>query len=253
MRGVYVLALNSLREMFRDRTVSLVFFAAVILVVISSFLGALSLDEQRRILIHLGFAAIHWSVLGLVLFQGSFSLQREIDRQTCLMVLARPLHRSQFLIGKFFGLSALLFLHVLAQGILLYALLGFGENLGLFAAALMGILLEALVILAFILFIAQWVRPVVAIFGGLGLALVGNWLEEMRFLAEKSKDEGFMILAGVFQRVFPNFYLLNFRSEHFLEVGSPNLQAGLLFLHFSIWLILFLLLAIRSFARRDLV
>lgn len=253
MRTIWVLTANVLREMVRDRTVSLLFFSAIVLVVLSSFLGSLSLDEQRRILIHLGFGAIHWTAFGLVIFQGAFTLQREIDRQTCLMVLARPVSRTAFLLGKFLGVALLVGAHIFLQGILLYLLLGGQAPAGRFAAVLLGMFAENLVLLSFVLFLAQWVRPIVAVFGGIGLFLVGNWLEEMKFLAEKQKSQEFEALADVFQRVFPNLYLLNFRSERFLEIGAAEVTAAMLSLHFGLWLALFLVLASWSFSRRDLV
>lgn len=253
MRTLWVLTLNVLREMVRDRTVSLLFFSAIVLVVLSSFLGSLSLDEQRRILIHLGFGAIHWTAFGLVVFQGAFTLQREIERQTCLMVLARPVSRASFLLGKFFGIGTLVGAHILFQGVLLYALLAGQVPADRFAIVLLGMFAENMVLLAFVLLVAQWVRPVVAVFGGVGLFLVGNWLEEMKFLALKQKSQEFEAIADVFQKIFPNLYLLNFRSERFLEVGVADLSSGLLTFHFGMWLGLFLVLATLSFSRRDLV
>lgn len=253
MTKLNVLTRNFIREMVRDRTVTLIFFSAIALVVLSSFLGALSLDERRRILVHMGFAAIHWTCFGLVIFQGAFTLQREIERQTCLMVLARPLSRSLFLLGKFLSIALLALAHLVLSGILLFALLGFKENLGYFSAVLAGIFFENLILLAFVLFLSQWVRSIVATLGGIGLFLVGNWLEELRFLSQKSKDEGLEAISQVFQYIFPNFYLLNFRSERFLELGQPDLNVSLLVLHFGLWLCFFLLIATRSFSRRDLV
>lgn len=253
MRSVWVLTRNVLREMVRDRTVTLLFFAAIVLVVLSSFLGSLSLDEQRRILIHLGFGAIHWTAFGLVLFQGAFSLQKEIERQTCLMVLARPVGRGAFLMSKFLGIAFLVGLHICFQGVLLYLLLRGNVEAGRFSVVLLGIFAENLILLSFVLLMSQWVRPIVAVFSGLGLFLVGNWLEEMKFLAIKQKDEGFQFLTEVFQSIFPNLYLLNFRSERFLDVGGAGGSVSLLFVHFGLWLTLFLVIAVVSFSRRDLV
>jgi ABC-type transport system involved in multi-copper enzyme maturation permease subunit len=252
MRQLYVLTANVFREMVRDRTVTLLFFAAIVLVVLSSFLGSLSLDEQRRILIHLGFGAIQWTAFGLAVFQGAFALQKEIERQTCLMVLARPVSRSSFLLSKYLGIAALVLLHILFQGLLLFALLRGNADAGRFLIVLFGMFLENLILLAFVMLLSQWVRPVVGVFGGIGLFLVGNWLEEMKFLAQKTKDEGFEVLSQVFHNIFPNLYLLNFRSERFLDVGS-DLNLGFLTLHFGLWLGLFLLLSTVSFSRRDLV
>lgn len=257
MRNIFVLTQNFLREMIRDRTISIVFFSSIFLLILSSLLGSLSLDEQRRILIHLGLASVHWTALGLVLFQGGFVLQREIDRQTCLMVLARPVSRPEFLLSKFFGVAILVLGHFVVQGGLLYGLLQLTSERGTpashFVISLVAMWIESLVILSFVLFVAQWVRPVVAAFAGLGLSLVGSWLEEMSFLVTRQKDEGLRVLSQVFHWIFPNFYLLNFRSERFLDSPQLNEPVLLLGLHFSVWLMLFLGLAIFSFRRRDLV
>lgn len=250
---VLVLTENILREMRRDRTFSILFFGAFILVVISSLLGALSLDEQRRILVHLGLSSIHLSLLGIVLFYGAFVLQKEMDRQTCLMVLARPVTRFQFLLGLWLGIFFLMSLHLMIQSLFLWFLLGFAASGIQLAQVVFGMLIEMTVLLSFMFLVVQWVRPIVAVFAGLALFLVGNWLEELRFLAEKSKDEGFKALSKTMEYTLPNLYTLNWRSESFLfdSAAAGGFSVSIL-IHFAIWIVLFLILARIGFQRRDL-
>lgn len=249
----WILAQNVLREMVRDRTFSVLFFGAFVLVVISSLLGSLSFDEQRRILVHLGFGSIHLSLLGIVLFQGGFALQKEMDRQTCLMVLARPVSRFQLLLGLWLGIFVLMVAHVLLQSLFLWLLLGFAAPLLRLLQVMFGMLFEMTVLLSFMFLMVQLVRPIVAIFSGLGLFLVGNWIEELKFLADKSKDEGLKMMAKFLETFFPNLYVLNWRSEAFL-FQSVDRGESLFFivLHFGLWILIFLLLARVGFQRRDL-
>lgn len=250
----FVIMINSIREMIRDRTFSVIFFGALILVMLSFFLGSLSLDEQRRILVHLGFGTIHLSALGVVLFQGANSLQREIDKQTCLMVLARPVSRFQFLLGLWLAVMILLLVHLLVQSACLSLLLEFAAPWERFTQILMGIYIEMAVILGFVFFVVQWVRPIIATFSGLGLFLIANWIEELKFFSEKSKDSGLQALAKVIENGVPNTYLLNFRSEAFLFQGLERTTFTFeIILHFFLWVLLFLILAGLSFQRRDLV
>lgn len=253
MKALFVLARNCFQEIVREKTVAVLVFGALILVILSFFIGTLSFDEQRRILIHLGFGAIHISALGLVVFKGAYAIQREIDRQTCLMILSRPVTRFQFLMGHFVALLALLATHLFLQGIMLITLLGFQTDGVRFVMVLAGIFIEMTVILAFVLFLSQLVRPVIGLLGGIGLFLVGNWLEEMKFFAEKANDEGFRMVAHVFRWALPNLFLLNFRSENFLlnHISPPDM--GTVALHFLLWITAFIWMAEISFARRDLV
>lgn len=250
---IWILTGNVLREMRRDRTFSVLFFGALILVVISSLLGSLSFDEQRRILVHLGLTSIHLSLLGIVLFHGAFVLQKELDRQTCLMVLARPVSRFQLLIGLWMGIALLMVVHLGVQTLFLWMLLGFSASIGKVLQVVGGMMLEMLVLLSFMFMIVQWVRPILALFAGLGIFLVGNWLEELRFLAEKSKDQGLKTMSMVLDYIFPNLYLLNWRSESFLfSLSEFSGFTPFVFIHFLIWILMFLMIARIGFQRRDL-
>lgn len=253
MKVLFVLARNFFQEIVRERTVAVLFFGALLLLILSFLIGTLSFDEQRRILVHLGFGAIHLSALGIILFKGAFTLQKEIDRQTCLMILSRPVTRFQFLMGHFIALLALLATHLIVQGIMLAALLGFQIDALRFCMVLAGIFIEMTVILSFIIFVSQLVRPVIGLLAGLGLFLVGNWLEEMKFFAEKTNDEFFRLVAQTFRWALPNLFLLNFRSENFLINNGAAPEMGSISLHFLLWIAAFIWLAEVTFSRRDLV
>jgi Cu-processing system permease protein len=253
MRQVVILTINAFREIVRERTVGILFFGAVVLLVLSFFVGSLSFDEQRRILIHLGFGAIHLTCLAIVLFKGAYLIQREIDRQTCLMVLVRPISRFQFLLGQYLAIVLLLIVHLSFQSLMLSALLGFQADPGRFLTVIMGIFVEMCVILSLIVLATQWVRPVLALFSGLVLFLVGNWLEEMKFFADKTKDQDFQVVTDIIRWLMPNLFVLNYRSEGFLLANQTHLPLLPSVLHFSLWIGIFLILAGISFSRRDLV
>lgn len=253
MKAVFVLTSNAFREIVRERTVAIVFFGALILLALSVFLGSLSFDEQRRILVHLGFGSVHIACLAIVLFKGSFLIQREIEKQTVLMVLSRPVTRFQFLVGQYLAICMLLMLQIMIQGALLAGLLGFDVNFERFMLILICIFLEMSVILAFIFLAIQWVRPVVGLLSGLSLYLVGNWLEEMKFFAERSRDESFKVTADVIRWGLPNLFLLNLRSESFLFKGIQTVDYTMVMIHFTFWIGALLFLSGYFFSRRDLV
>ena len=91
MYKVWTLARTTLREMLRERVFMVAVLVAIALLGLSFLLGALSFAEQRKILTDFGFLAIQISGLGISLFSGAYLLAKEIEKQTCLLILSRPL------------------------------------------------------------------------------------------------------------------------------------------------------------------
>ena len=125
MNAVFVIAKNTFREVIRDRILySLVVFA-LLLVLLSLSLGQLSFDENIRLSANFGFTGIHISAMALAVFIGSTLVAKEIEKQTILTLLARPISRAQFIMGKALGLMAVVNVVVLSLGLILSIFLFF--------------------------------------------------------------------------------------------------------------------------------
>lgn len=159
-----VIAKTTFRELLREKIFHIFIIIAFLFFGLSFLLGSLSFDEQKRILLHLGFAGINLALVGISCGLGSFSISREIERQTCLLILARPLSRTTFYLGKWLGIWGAQILVGLGLGACLYAFLGFAFPFFSYAQALFGVLLETSILLALAFFMVQVVRPAVALF-----------------------------------------------------------------------------------------
>ncbi len=62
--------------------------------------------SDQRMLEDLGLATLRVSGLLIAAFSASGVLRREIEEKTALIVIAKPVHRSTFVLGKFFGVAA---------------------------------------------------------------------------------------------------------------------------------------------------
>src|SRR5688572_46674 len=108
MNKTWVLAKTSFRELVRERVFWLVAGLAIFLLCLSLLLGELSFDERERLLWDFGLAAAEIGALAMALFSGSYLIPREVERQTCLLILAKPVSRFQFLLGKWLGSAAVI-------------------------------------------------------------------------------------------------------------------------------------------------
>ncbi len=103
MGNAWVLALNTFREATRDRVTHALLAAGGVLVVAAFGIAQLSLDQQVRVLIDIGIAALSLMTLVGALVLSAPLIQREVERRTLYMMLTRPLARTSFTVGKYAG------------------------------------------------------------------------------------------------------------------------------------------------------
>lgn len=253
MSPMLVIAKNSFREYIRDRVVLICGFVALVLLALSILLGALSFAEQQRILAHLGLTAIHLSGLGIVCFIGAFALHKEMERQTCLLVLARPVSRVQFLIGKWLGVFALMIVMWAILSLILALLLKFSFPAVNYVVVIYGLLVELTLLLALSFFGSTFLRPIIALLFTFGVYLIGNWIEEFSYFGKKIQDSAYVLMSDILEKIAPNLYEMNWRSVYFLENGVPGSKVLWITVHGLGWTLLFLVLAVFVFRRKDIV
>jgi ABC-type transport system involved in multi-copper enzyme maturation permease subunit len=253
MKSVLVLAENSLRESFREKIFIVFVSLALILLGLSVLLGSLSFTEQKRILFNVGLMGIHISSLSIAIFMGAFSIPKEIEKQTCLLVLSRPISRNEFILGKFLGIASLIFLLELLLFLFLAVLLQFDFLIFSFIWIFLGSFLESLILLAMCLFVGITVRPAVAVLLGYGTFLVGHWLVDLQFFAQKSASVSIKWMFEILRWICPNLYLLNWRNDYWLVQKMDFKMTLNPIVHGLAWIFLLVLLANFNFRRKDIV
>jgi ABC-type transport system involved in multi-copper enzyme maturation permease subunit len=124
---IAVVAFNAYREAVRARVLHGLFGLAIATAGYSLVVGAYASQSQMRVVSDLGAASISLYAVVVAVVLGATSLYRELELKTIFPVLARPVRRTEYLIGK---------------------LLGSVLTLGVFIAANAGALLFALAVLA---------------------------------------------------------------------------------------------------------
>lgn len=240
-------------EMYREKILWVGIASCVILFLASLLLGALSFDERNRILFHFGFLAIHLSGVFFAVAIGSQMVHREINRQTCLLVLSRPVGRGLFLISKGLVLLAAWFLQASILFVLMSLLLQEYFDLSSFVTVFWGTFLEVSIVISVAFFFSVFSSPFVAGTLSFSVFLIGHGVQSVSHFAEKIKDDNLLLAVKVSEWLFPQLHLLNWRSVYFVQ--DPVSEQTLLWasLHSVGWILLIWCLAILIFRRRDLV
>lgn len=107
MRMVTVAA-NTLREAVRDKVLYVLLFFAAAAILGSKALGWISVGQDIKIVKDICLASL--SVFGalIAIFTGTSLLYKEMDKKTLYTILAQPMRRREFVLGKYLGLVALL-------------------------------------------------------------------------------------------------------------------------------------------------
>ena len=255
LHSIRIIAQNTFREIIRDRILYGIVVFALLLFGLSLALGGLSFSEQARISANFGFAGIQLGASILAVFVGSTLVAREIEKQTILTLLARPVTRSQFIVGKYIGL-ALVILAVMTGLALVLALQVFMLELPMttaFVVAIFGILLEAYLLMSLALFFGSFARPMMTVVFTLSFFLIGHWVSTLGTFIEKSKSPEFKIAAGAIAKVVPDLERFNWRAAPVYSLAVPLTEIVSATLYAFGWIIVLLTATSIIFRRRDFV
>ena len=104
MQRTWAIAINTFREAVRDKVLHGVLGFASAILLFTLALAELSLHQQRRVVLDVGLASISFFSVVIAIFLGSSLLYKEIERKTLYVILPKPIHRHEFLLGKYLGI-----------------------------------------------------------------------------------------------------------------------------------------------------
>jgi ABC-type transport system involved in multi-copper enzyme maturation permease subunit len=215
-------------------------------------------------LMTMGLYAVNWLAVVMTILTSVDTLAGEISSGTIQSVVSKPLRRTEVVLGKWLGFAVMLtaYLVALAGGVLLelWWLAGFRPSNIAGALALMW--LEMLVLLA-VTFRAgaalSTLATGVAVFGLHVLAFLGGWVEEIGSLVQSQTAVNIGIVVSL---IIP--------SESMWRLASSQLQGPVtgafgrspftvssvpsqwMMVYALLYLLVALVLALRTFSRRDL-
>ena len=214
MRVIWILALNTYREVIRDRILYALVLFAFLLIGLSLALGQLSFAEQARISANFGLSAIHLSAVALAIFVGSTLVSKEIEKKTIMTILVRPISRIQFILGKALGLSLLIFTMIVGLAavlLLVFELIGMRVDYRL-GWVLAGLAAESLILLGFTIVFSIITRPLLVVCFSIGIFLIGHWQNSLGFFATKAESGPLPAIEWLVRHTLPNLERVNWKD-----------------------------------------
>ncbi len=260
--SVLAIARNTLRENIRDKILyNLILFA--LLMILSSFvLGQLTLGYEDKVIVDIGLSSI--SIFGtlIAIFIGIGLVYKELERRTVYSLLAKPVHRWEFILGKYLGLLFTLMINVSVMTLGVWLTLAYNGNVAMesyvrLLPAVYLIFLSLALTTAVALVFSAFSTPALSALFTFFLWLIGHFNADLIQFAVITKSAVAGYAAKVLYYVLPN--ISNFTvadSRNVIQSGAyyePIRAAavGWATLYALLYCSVLLVIATGIFSRRD--
>src|SRR5262245_1754338 len=156
-------------------------------------MGRIAVGQEMKIIIDLGLSAMTIFGVLIAIFLGIGLVYKEIENGAIANILSKPVRRSEFILGKYFGLCLTLFVNsaVMAAAItlaLVYAQGAGAAQLHNIWPAVWLIFLELGIVTAVALLFSCFSSPALSAMFTLLIFLIGRWSPDLKLFAETSNS-----------------------------------------------------------------
>jgi Cu-processing system permease protein len=250
---IAAVAANTFRETVRERVLYNLVFFAMLMTLAGLLLGQLSIRQDEKIIKDLGLASIDLFGTAIALILGVGLVGKEIERKSLYPLLAKPLSRSEFFLGKFAGLAFTLLVNVGAMTAGLYATLL--ATKGSASLDLLGgvipLYLGFLLVVALAMLFSTVTSSTLSAVCTLGLALAGRYSDVIRNAREVAPEAPRLVVDALYYAV-PNFRNFDFKARVAYGEVVPFEVLGWVAVYALVYLTAVLGLGLAIFRGRDL-
>ena len=105
---IWVIASNGFREVIRDRILYVIGFFGIILALCLRLLPEISVGADSKILLDIGLGMTSFLGAIVAIFVGTALINKEIEKRTVLVLIPKPISRTELIVGKHLGLCGVL-------------------------------------------------------------------------------------------------------------------------------------------------
>jgi Cu-processing system permease protein len=252
LSNVSAIAALTVRDALRQKLAVNLLVFAIFIISASIVLSQLTFGEQYRIISDLALtsAAVFGTLIAV--FLGANLVAGEVQRRTLYPVLAKPVSRTQYLLGRYGGLVATLTLNLLVMALSTIAVLvvyrgGFGFLATTpIVLAFVALAAQLAMVAAIALVFSTFTNATLAAIATLAMTASGHLSRDaLPYLRER-------VAGRVLAHVLPNLAALDFKVEVVYEqaiaAGTVALRLG----YAALYSATLLAIAAAIFGRRDL-
>ena len=230
MNTIWLIAVGTFGEAIRRRTLLIFLAVAAVVILLGAANASFQPNRDTLVVKTLGLGVIGLVGVFISVILGINLLPTEIERRTIYTILSKPVHRYQFLCGKFLGGLITVLVSVLVMSAVFLALFlikerGFSSEAISACQGVLLLLFQILLVCAIALFFSVFVSPFVNFFLTLAIFLLGLSSSVTEALADPNADPAHpknpivVFVFKVIHAVIPDFTKYNVQNQ----ILSPDL------------------------------
>jgi ABC-type transport system involved in multi-copper enzyme maturation permease subunit len=219
LRNVFLIAGITYKEAIRNKLLNVLLMFAVIAIASTRFFVIFAPSEELKIIQDTSLGIIRWIGMLITVFVTGGLLPREIDKCTVTTILSKPVSRTQFLFGKFFGALYSIFISMVIMSIFLVLILYWKGKIfnPEIIKALALISMEFVVLCSITLCVSTIASEIFNIIFGILIFLIGHLTNYLQHLADRFDSITMKALLWSLYTMLPNFE--NFNIQNAIVVG----------------------------------
>jgi Cu-processing system permease protein len=247
------IALNTFRESIRDKVLVTLIVFAILVMGSARVIQPLALGEEAKVIKDLGLSAITLFCVLISILVGGRIVYKEVEKRTIYIMLAKPVRRWEFILGKYLGLMAVLLVSLVVMTVAFYAtmlILGVGAPVSLLLAVLMT-LLELAILTAVAVMFSTFATPITGAVFTFAVYFVGHLTRDLKLLAAMSPSAVVKVVSYGLYYLLPNLSNFNIRGEVVYNVPLDPLSLVLSGLYAVVYTATLLLVSVAIFDRKE--
>jgi len=252
---IRAIAANTFKEAIRDRILYLLLFFAGACIVFSRILALLTVGDRVKIIKDVGLASLSLFGALMAIMMGTGLVYKEIEKKTIYSILSKPIHRYQFLLGKYLGLVLTLFIMLTLMSVIFLAVVffhAFSLEWSLLIA-IFYIFVEVCLITAVAILFSCFSTPILSSIFSLSFYLIGHLSWGLENTIQKIQPGLGKTLVQILYTFLPDLENFNFKTEVVHNLSIPS-EIYLYSILYGFFYSAFLLgLAILIFRKRDFI
>jgi len=254
MSTIFIIAKNTFKLEIRDKILYAILGFGILYVVVMSFMAQLVLQELPMVK-SFGLLGIYFFTAVVALFLGTTSFYKDVDQKIVYFILAKPVSRAQFVIGKFLGLCCVVLfasaILAVAYVIVVVCASGGFDAVGLLAITMQ--FLEMALFLAFAIFVTTFSSSLLSIVYTSAVFFAGHIVSSLVTDAQAMGIGGIkFLIIKVLYYILPNLEKFNIRDIAVHPVAVPFLSFFLALCYAAAYIVFLLFAAIWIFEKKEL-
>jgi len=254
LNRIISIAKNTFREAIRDRILYNLVLFVLLITACAVLLGELTDGQEARTIVNVGLNAMLLFGVFIAIFVGVGLVSKEIEKRTVYSIFAKPVRRSEFILGKYLGLCLTLLANtaIMALGVTVALLYVGGSSLLTSLWGAVGLIfLELCIVTAVAILFSSFSTPSLSALLTFMVFLIGHLSSALRDLGAAL---GSSLARGVLDAIFfimPNLAIFSFRTEAAIGMTVPASMYAWAFVYALVYVGVVLTITIAVFSRRN--